>query len=208
MEVDDREIARLWKVSRTVYQMLNDRGFLVGQSELTMDLDTFRERYARGGKVDRNSLVFLVKRRDDPTDQILAFFPEETSLGVGPIRKYCERMVSQLVSRCLIIYPKNLTPAAVKAIDQVREKYHIEFFHESELLVNITHHRLVPQHKILTAEEKRTLLQRYRLKETQLPRIQHSDPVARYYGLKRGQVVMISRASETAGRYITYRVCM
>lgn len=197
---------RMFRARRTVLEMLRDRGYMVDQSDVEQEEQDFYEKH--GNSPQRDALTLLVQKRDDPTEQIFVFWPADPKVGVKPIKRYMERMNEEDVKRAILVVQQNLTAFARQALSEIQsaEGLTIEQFQEAELLVNITKHVLVPQHIVLTKEEKTILLQRYKMKESQLPRIQLSDPVARYYGLSRGQVVKIIRPSETAGKYVTYRM--
>ena len=160
-------------------------------------------------EVDKEKLTIFAQGQDDSDNQIFVFFPKEAKVGVKKIKDYAEKMKEADVKSAIIVVRTALTAFAKSALQEVfAPKFLIEQFQEQELLVNITEHNLVPSHEVLSQEEKQTLLRRYRVKETQLPRIQHADPIARYYGLQRGEVVRITRPSQTAGRYVTYRLCI
>jgi DNA-directed RNA polymerases I, II, and III subunit RPABC1 len=49
---------------------------------------------------------------------------------------------------------------------------------EAELLVNIKEHTLVPKHELLTPGEKKSLLERYTVKETQVGNLTLCSSVA------------------------------
>ncbi|MEM1550867.1 MAG: DNA-directed RNA polymerase subunit H, partial [Candidatus Bathyarchaeia archaeon] len=64
---------------------------------------------------------------------------------------------------------------------------------------------LVPKHEILSPEERRALMEKYRIEPWKLPRIKVSDPAIRLIGAKPGDIVKIIRRSLTAGESIYYR---
>ncbi|EMS18970.1 DNA-directed RNA polymerases I, II, and III subunit RPABC1 [Rhodotorula toruloides NP11] len=208
----ERETARLFRVSRTAHELVRDRGYAIADEEIGMSLDDFKQQYAAGGTaIDKAKINFSAAKEGAPEEQIYIFYAEEASVGIKTMRKcveFIDILESQKIPRGILIYKTSMTPSANKVITAMAQQFTIEAFQESELLVNITHHVLVPKHEVLKPEDKKLLLQKYRLKDTQLPRIQLHDPVARYYGLKRGQVVKITRPSETAGRYVSYRLCL
>eukprot|EP00123_Amoebidium_parasiticum_P019412 comp25125_c0_seq1/m.46958 comp25125_c0_seq1/g.46958 ORF comp25125_c0_seq1/g.46958 comp25125_c0_seq1/m.46958 type:complete len:211 (-) comp25125_c0_seq1:213-845(-) len=197
---------RIWRARKTLFQMCHDRGYLVAAEELNMSLSEFRNRFP-GAATARSSLTICVSNKNDQADKLFVFFPEERKIGVAPIKQYFEKMQAESVYRSIIVVIDGISPMAKGQLNKV-PKYTMEMFLESELLVNIMEHELVPKHIILTEEEKKEVLNRYKLKDSQLPRMQKSDPVARYFGLNRGQLVKIVRPSETAGRYTTYRLVM
>ncbi|GAB2226889.1 hypothetical protein Droror1_Dr00008686 [Drosera rotundifolia] len=203
MGTSEEEITRLYRVRKTLMQMLNDRNYFVTDFEINMTKEQFIDKY--GDHIKREDLVMLKAKRDNRDDQIYVFFPEEEKVGVKTIKNYTNRMKSENVSRAILVTRKALTPFARTCLSEIQSKFYLETFMESELLVNIKQHVLVPEHQVRTELEKKTLLERYTVKETQLPRMQQTDAVAKYYGLKHGEVVKIIRPSETAGRYVTYR---
>ena len=106
----------------------------------------------------------------------------------------------------IIVISGQLSSQAKQKLTDINMELQVECFNISELMVNITEHTYVPKHKLLTPEEKKDLIKRYKIKESQLPKILSTDPMAKYLGLKRGDIVKIIRDSETAGKYVTYRI--
>lgn len=203
------EITKLWRVRKTVFQMLRDRGYQVAEKFLDEKMEDFEDAWKQvhddGG--GRERFIILVHKKDNTQQQLIVFFPEENKrVGVKPIRILAEKMDEKGIKEAVLVVRQPLTPLAQTAIKEAMAKMRIEVFHENELIVNITHHELVPQHVPLSDEEKQQLLDRYKMKPTQLPRMQIQDPIARYFGMSRDQVVKIIRPSETAGRYVTYRL--
>ena len=70
----------------------------------------------------------------------------------------------------ILIVKNGATSIARKSLNGLNP-FRIEIFNQEELLVNITKHEMVPRHKIISKTEKDQLLKKYRVKESQLPKI-------------------------------------
>ena len=86
--------------------------------------------------------------------------------------------------------------------------YYVQIISLPQLLINIIDHRDVPKHEVMDEKEKQELLEKYGIKDSNIPIILRDDAMARYLGLTPGEVVRILRPSPTSGTYTSYRICV
>ena len=86
-------------------------------------------------------------------------------------------------------------------------KHKVYYWSEEELTVEKEGGRKewIPPFRILSPEEAKAVLERYRVKPWQLPWIRASDPAVIAIGARPGDIIEIKRRSETAGEVIIYR---
>jgi len=211
-DMNSQDCFKLWRIWITCKQMCHDRGYLVLPDDIELDFDGWKARFGDKPKDDhpkRSDLNFVVGHNDNEMDRLFVFFPNEKNVSGDDVKNFYKRMEEGGIQRGIVVYESKITPIAKGYIDGVKalEKPVImDIFRTKELMINVTKHTLVPLHSVLTQQEKEVLLQRYKLKETELARIQSDDPVTRYFGLVIGQVFKIVRSSATAGRYVSYRI--
>ena len=70
--------------------------------------------------------------------------------------------------------------------------------------IDVLLHKLVPRHVLLTKSQTEELLNKYKIRFTDLPEIFEKDPVALAIGAKEGDVIKIIRDSYTTVREIEY----
>ena len=132
------------------------------------------------------------------------------------VEKLVDNIYSDLLSNedtCIIISKDKITykGSMEEYVNKVFNnlKRFVQVFYLNELLFDITEHELVPEYKILDEEGKKKVMDKYFVEEDkQLPYVLVSDPVARFYGVKVGELVEITDYSESNGKNKSYRLCV
>ena len=131
-------------------------------------------------------------------NQICAFMANTPKFNVERVQEYISLMNELDVRHSIVVYKETATPMAKKVVSSSNEMI-IELFTEEELQYNITKHILVPLHEKLSDEEAIIFKKNYGIKFATLLK---SDPISRFYGYSRGDIIKITRK----GGYITYRI--
>lgn len=71
MVLSEEEIARLFRIRKTVMTMLKDRNYLVGDFEINMSKEQFKGKY--GENMKREDLTINKAKRSDSSDQVHFF---------------------------------------------------------------------------------------------------------------------------------------
>jgi DNA-directed RNA polymerase subunit H (RpoH/RPB5) len=84
----------------------------------------------------------------------------------------------------------------------------LSIFYAKELMYNPLKHTLVPKHEKMKIEESKAIMEMYMIRHHKhMPLISKDDVMARWLGLRTGDIVKITRNNETSGQYFYYRCC-
>ena len=149
----------------------------------------------------------IVEQEDDQIlavkdgKQLCVFLANSHKFNIERLQEYIFMMKKMDVWHCIIVYKDNATPVAKKIVSDSNEMV-IELFNEDELKYNITKHYLVPLHELVVFENNEEYDIFKKKYGNNLPVILKTDPVARFYGFKKGDIIKVTRKNG----YIAYRI--
>ena len=203
--MDDYRLNRLWRSRKTILEILEKRKYDI--SDLEMTKDEFMAWCIENEYHETPKEMSL--ECEGENGRIKVYRPCEVKLG-GPHQKIISSdMDENNITRAIIVIEDSVTSQASSIHTLLRSKgVFIDVFTISETQINVSRHSLVPEHIICTPSEKKKVLDIYKLKSNQLPRIKQTDIQVKILGASRGQLIkLIDNSQSTPGyKVISYRL--
>jgi len=199
--MDFQDKKTLYKVRQTILEMIHDRKYNIPEVE-NLNFEQFIIKY------NNKNLDIFINDEINNKKIYVHFHNEQKSFSKKDLQNIMQKINSEYMDdniNILLLLRDKENSAVTKEL--AKEYYkNVEIFLKKNMIFNITHHVLVPQHIILSKEEEKELLEIYHTTKGKFPKMAKSDPVAKYYGMKSDQICKIIRKSPEVGEYIYYRL--
>lgn len=210
---------KAFKIRKTVAEMLVDRGYQNNAILIDMfktNFDELKKKYKLSGPnleltnaLGTETTVVAMKSADKfKKDNLVQLWNYVVELN----KKKKEQNRAFMGIVILLVFDTKITSTIEKERDELnfqgkKEGIFIETWVSEDLEVNISRSELVPKMRKMSSEEVEELKKKYEIQSlNELPKIRHTDPMARYLGARTGMVIEIKRPSETTGITVLYRV--
>jgi len=193
--MDYKEKTKLFKIRKTLLEMLGDRKYKIPDEVKDLNIQHFIAQY------ENNEIDIVLD------NMYVRFFEEDKSFAKNDLKNnYAEIVEEHGDTINIIIIIKDKIASAVKTELEKNTYSNLEIFTHNELIFNITKNYLVPKHILLNEEEKQEVYKKYNMKNNDnFQQILVTDPVAKYYAMKVGDLCKIIRSSPSSGLGISYR---
>lgn len=186
---------QIFKSFKIVLQMLKDRGCL---SKTTLSQDSTFEEWKEKfkGCIGNSKVAYNCKLVYIQPDGIkgCVYWPKDYKIGVEIVKYYVSLVTKNEYKAFILVVNGSITVQSRKDMDEnIRHVYNAEYFYLNRLQINITRHKYVPKHTKLSEEEKNKIVKAYNTPIENFPYIQESDPVARYYNFREGDLIKVER---------------
>ena len=209
------DFENIYKSRKVILEMLQMRGFDTSQylQQTREELNILFQQHGSKGNSEIDTLDILVEGEHKIFVKYLTSNKIRNQIIINTIDEVYE---SDLLSKedIIVIITKDKVTyqgALEEYINRIfyRDGTFAQIFWLNSLLFNISEHDLVPKYRIMTQEEKQALIDKLFLDdEKNLPKILVTDPVAKFYGVRIGQLCEIEYTNETNGFNKSYRLCI
>ncbi len=211
-ENNEKWLESLLNARNNIIKMMDFRGYDISKIPIlsTKEIEIFDD--IKNDKKKKTNPFNLIFKKEEDTIEINFIFSKMTEKKLEEfINKFFEDKDFSKNSLIIILKDKDNENILQSKAYQVYQlyKYFTQVYSINNLQQNIIEHSFVPNHILLNKSEEKELMNKYRLdSKRKLPYITKYDPVAKYIGMKPGNICKIIRSSETSGIYISYRYCV